>query len=168
MKKLHEGHQGVKRSRIRTKSSVWWPCVTSQVKEFVENCRECAKESQQRKEPLIPTPLPDYPWQMVGSNLFQLGGEQYLLVVDYYSRYSEVVRLPSTTSTTVIKTLKTIFSRHGIPEVLRSDNGPQYSSVDSHATPLPWCGLSPSELCMGRRIRTTVPQTKVQLHQNLL
>ena len=96
----------------------------------MENCRKCAKESQQQKEPLIPTPLPDYPWQVVGSDLFELGGEQYLLVVDYYSHYPEVVRLQSTTSTTVIKMLKTIFSRHGIPEVLRSDNGPQYSSVE--------------------------------------
>ena len=31
------------------------------------------------------------------------------------------------------------------------------------ATPMPWCGLSPSELCMGRRLRTTIPQTKLQL-----
>ena len=48
---------------------MWCPCVTSQVKEFVENCRVCAKESQQQKELLIPTPLPDYPWQMVGSDI---------------------------------------------------------------------------------------------------
>ena len=28
-----------------------------------------------------------------------------------------------------------------------------------HATPLPWCGLSPSSLLMGRRLRTDVPVT---------
>lgn len=33
-----------------------------------------------------------------------------------------------TTSREVIKKLKEIFSRHGIPDVLVSDNGPQYSS----------------------------------------
>ena len=42
MMKLHEGHQGVERSRLRTNTLVWLPCVNSQVKEFVENCRECA------------------------------------------------------------------------------------------------------------------------------
>ena len=28
------------------------------------------------------------------------------------------------------------------------------------ATPMPWCGLSPAELLMGRRIRTDVPRVK--------
>ena len=31
------------------------------------------------------------------------------------------------------------------------------------ATPMLWCGLSPSELCMGRRIRTTIPLVMKQL-----
>ena len=53
----------------------------------------------------------------------------YLLVVDYFSRYPEVVKLTSTTSATIISVLKNIFARHGIPEVLGSDNGPQYASA---------------------------------------
>ena len=31
------------------------------------------------------------------------------------------------------------------------------------ATPMPWCGLSPAELLMGRRIRTDHPQTTASL-----
>ncbi len=38
--------------------------------------------------------------------------------------------------------------------------------IQLRATPMPWCGLSPSELSMGRRIRTTVPQTTKQLIPN--
>ena len=34
----------------------------------------------------------------------------------------------STTSTSIISVLKSIFSRYGIPIVFVSDNGPQYSS----------------------------------------
>ena len=36
----------------------------------------------------------------------------------------------STTSNSVIQAMKSIFSRHGIPETVRSDNGPQYSSSE--------------------------------------
>ena len=87
------------------------------------------KESQQWKEPLIPTPLPDhvYPWQVVGTDLFELNGEKYLLLVNYYSQYPEIVKLSTTTSSAIIKMLKPMFARHGIPEVVRSDNGPQYA-----------------------------------------
>ena len=49
-------------------------------------------------------------------------------MVDYYSRYIEVAKLTSTSSPEVIKHLKSVFARHGIPEVKMSDNGPQYSS----------------------------------------
>ena len=63
-----------------------------------------------------------------GTDLFELWGKQYLLVVDYLSRYSEISRLESTDSESVILHLKSIFARHGIPETVRSDNGPQFAS----------------------------------------
>ncbi len=64
----------------------------------------------------------------VGTDLFELKGIHYLLTVDYFSRYPEVTKLMTITSSAVIAGLKAAFSRHGIPEVVRSDNGPQYSS----------------------------------------
>ena len=91
---------------------------------MVHQCPVCAQEAQQRKEPLIKSALPDYPWQVVGTDLFELKGVHYLLVVDYFSRYPEMIKVISTTSVAIITVLKSIFSRHGIPEVLRSDNGP--------------------------------------------
>ena len=53
-----------------------------------------------------------------------------MLVVDYFSRYPEIVKMRSTTSKATIEALKSIFARHGIPETLISDNGPQYSSKE--------------------------------------
>lgn len=54
----------------------------------------------------------------------------YLTVVDYFSRYPEVIQLKTTTSQSIITALKSMFSRHGVPEILISDNGPQYSSQE--------------------------------------
>ena len=82
------------------------------------------------REPLLTTPLPNHPWERVAADLFQLNGSTYLLVVDYFSRYPEVIQLTSTTSKSVISSLKSIFSCHGIPSVLMSDNGPQFDSSD--------------------------------------
>ena len=209
MEKIHTGHQGVERCCWRARTSVWWPGVTHQITQMLQQCQACVKEARQKKEPLMPTKLP---WQVIGTDLFEIKGVHYLITVDYFSRYPEVNKLTTTTSSAIITALKAVFSRHGLPEVVRSDKGPQYSShefarfADSYnfkhvtssplypqsngqaeravqtvknilkqsqdpfmgllsyrSTPMPWCGLSPAELCMGRRIRTSVPQVTTQL-----
>ena len=53
---------------------------------------------------------------------------QYLLCVDYYSKYPEITKFCDTTSRGVITAMKSTFARHGIPVSVVSDNGPQYAS----------------------------------------
>ena len=67
---------------------------------------------------------------MVATDLFTWNKQEFLLVVDYYSRYWEIMKLFEINSSTVIKKLKNMFSRVGIPDILRSDNGPQFSSQE--------------------------------------
>lgn len=54
-------------------------------------------------------------------------------MTDYFSRYPEIARLQSLTTQAVVTHCKSIFSRHGIPEVVVSDNGPQFSRVATSA-----------------------------------
>ena len=128
--KIHQGHLGIQKCLLRANSSIWWPGIAKQVRELVHNCQECAQHSTLRWEPLIPATLPQYPWQELGADIFMLDGTSYLLVVDYFSCYLEVIRLTSTTSSSVITGFKSVFSRHGIQEVLQTDNGPQFSSEE--------------------------------------
>ncbi|UYV65287.1 K02A2.6-like [Cordylochernes scorpioides] len=60
---------------------------------------------------------------------FYLNGRWYLIVCDYYSRYPEISLLQNLTAQEVISRLKSIFVRHGTPETVRSDNGPQFQNV---------------------------------------
>ncbi len=131
LERIHEGHQGITKCRQRAKISVWWPGISAQIKDTVEQCKTCCKHRQQHAEPLIPTPLPERPWKLIGTDLFELKKTTYLLIVDYYSRYVEVIALrKDTSSSAVIQALKTIYARHGIPDEVRSDNGPQYHSKE--------------------------------------
>ena len=130
LSKLHQGHQGIDRCRQRAKISVWWPGLSTQIEDWLKKCHHCAKLSKPRKEPLIPSALPVHPWQKVGTDLFVLKGTTYVVIVDYLSRYPEVIKLTSTTSQSVIAALKTTFARHGIPDTVVSDNGPQYASQE--------------------------------------
>ena len=51
-------------------------------------------------------------------------------MVDHYSCYIEVSPLASTTSQSIIASLKTIFRRFKAPETFISDNSPNYASKD--------------------------------------
>ena len=128
--RIHAGHQGITKCRARAQQSVWWPGLSKQLEELVRSCTTCVTTINQRSEPLIPGELPERPWQKVATDLFELEGKTFLLVVDYHSRYPEVAKLSSTTSAAIIERMKSIFARHGIPEILMSDNGPQYSAAE--------------------------------------
>ncbi|KAF6037333.1 hypothetical protein EB796_004366 [Bugula neritina] len=116
----------------RAGESVYWPGLRNRVEEKCLACEPCVTEEKiQTKESLLPFPIPDFPYQMVGVDLFQLEGLYYLLVVDYLSKWPVVRSLGSDTlSKRVIHCLREIFVDFGRPEVLLSDNGPQFSSFD--------------------------------------
>ncbi|XP_037528656.2 uncharacterized protein K02A2.6-like [Rhipicephalus sanguineus] len=121
---IYDGHLGVNRYRAIARGAVWWPTMGSQIKTMVENCPNCATKRVQRAEPLLPTVTPSRPWERVGVDIFHHEGADYLLLVDYYSRYTEVLSLRSTTSTAMISIIKSVFARHGISETRISDIGP--------------------------------------------
>ena len=106
------------------------------------------KESSPNKEPLIPTDLPDYLWLKIGTDIFVMNGANYLVAVDYFSRYFETIKLKSTTLSSVIEALKSIFSRYGIPKTVISNNGPQYSSYKfaNFASSYKFCHVTSSPL----------------------
>lgn len=130
LSKLHEGHQGITKCRHLARESVWWPGIGSDIEELVRRCHHCQKKNPNFSEPLIPSQLPQQAWHKVATDLFQIGKDQFLVVVDFYSRYPEYAKLENTSSKTVINNMKSIFARHGIPRVVCSDNGPQYSSSE--------------------------------------
>ena len=100
--------------------------MNAQITDLISNCSSCLKHRKNNaKEPLIQHEEPHRPWGKIASDLFTLGGKDYLLTVDYYSKWVDVGLLrDSTVSSEVITQLKSMFARYGIPSELISDNGP--------------------------------------------
>ena len=129
LNRIHNGHQGINKCRDRANEAVWWPRISTDIQNIVQNCEFCQiKIKTQNSEPLIPTPMPERPWDKVGVDLFDFKSRKYLVVVDYFSRYIEIAELASANSKTVIGKLKGILVRHGLCLEMVSDNGPPFNS----------------------------------------
>ena len=74
-------------------------------------------------EPMQRTKPPTGPWQDVTVDLMgpMPSRENLLVVVDYYSRYYEVVVMRSTTTPKIITALPEIFSRFGYGPLFTQD-----------------------------------------------
>ena len=213
---LHKGHPGQERSFRRARNSMFWPNISKDIVNKLQQCSICAEHQRSNpKEPLISHEIPEYPWQVIGSDAFTLDNQDYLLVCDYMSNYFEVEKVKNTNSSTIIKLMKTWFSRHGIPQKIVSDGASYYTSqefkdftneldinhvrsspqypksnglsescvkkiktllkkckqdgtdplialLELRATPLS-IGYAPTEILMGRKIRTFIPMSTKSL-----
>ena len=82
------------------------------------------------KEPIFSHDFSPRPWSKVGADLGYFDNRTFLVMVDYYSNYIEISKLQSQTAVCVIKEIQGIFARHGVPNQLVTDNGPQFSNAE--------------------------------------
>ncbi|XP_037828511.1 uncharacterized protein K02A2.6-like [Lucilia sericata] len=130
LNKIHEGHLGIQRCKNLARQSVYWPGIYNDIENIVTNCESCMRyQNSNPKSEMTPHEIVDIPWFKLGCDLFEFRKKMYILIVDYYSKYIEIESLNSGyNSSQVISKLKSIFSRHGIPHILVTDNGPPYNS----------------------------------------
>jgi len=101
-------------------------------------CQICRSQILNKNVESIATP-PGYPFSRVGLDLVgplppTKNGNKYIIVlVDYLTKWVEAEPLEKIESDDIIKFLKMVFSRHGIPEILITDNGPQFISDKTKA-----------------------------------
>lgn len=127
----HEGHQGVVKTKALMRTKVWFPGIDDLIASKISSCVACQATSKLPPPPPVQVrTLPDAPWQRLSIDFYGPVKSEYLMVlVDDHSRYPVVEVLSSTSADVVIPRLDQIFTTFGIPEILRSDNGPPFNSA---------------------------------------
>ena len=121
LQKIHEGHLGRDKCLAIAKEVLFWPGMSSQIIDIVSRCSVCNEyQRSQQREPINAHEIPVLPWEKIGADIFHYTGKNYLLLVDYYSRFFEISLIPSLKASDVIIHMKSQFARHGIS---RSNEG---------------------------------------------
>ena len=129
----HSTHQGSTKTKQFLRARVWFPAMDRMVDEYVQSCIPCqAATSGTSVEPVKPTELPEHPWEHLAMDFKGPVGKEFyfLVVVDEYSRYPEVAVVKSTAAEAVLPELDRILSTHGVPQKIKSDNGPPFKSQE--------------------------------------
>lgn len=82
LKRIHEGHIGIEKSKARAREVMYWPCMNGDIQDHILKCSICLQHRDcQRKEPLKSHDVPLGPWEKVGCDVFHCLGQDYLLLV---------------------------------------------------------------------------------------
>ena len=128
LEQIHKAHLGIEKCMLKARDSVFWPGISNDIRETVEKCGICQASSKSSKPIGNVSDVPPHAWHTLGTDLFYWNKIDYLVIRDYFSKYLIVRRLPNSSTHAVIKELRLVFTELGRPFVLRSDNGPCYSS----------------------------------------
>ena len=113
---------------------MYWPRLYDELKDLVTNCAICLKYSASNGKdstkigPPLGQEIPTEPWKKLATDLFTHDRANYLLVVDYTTKFPVVHTLTDLTARVVTEHMKAIFSEFGTPHSIVSDNGPCYAA----------------------------------------
>ena len=120
--RIHSGHQGYDKCLKKAREFVFWVNYTQDIKEVINKCTLCQEtkmvKSTEKFKYISDVPL--HPWHTWESDLFYLKKQDFLVVIDYFSKFLIIRRIPNSTTSTLIKELSLVL-------LFRSDNGPCYS-----------------------------------------
>ncbi|XP_072162628.1 uncharacterized protein [Bemisia tabaci] len=131
LKELHETHSGITKTKQLARRYVYWPSIDSDIEKLIKSCEQCMLSQKSPKK------VPTHKWEEPTQNFSRVHmdyagprkGFNFLILVDAKSKWPEVrilSKAPTTDST--IKLLEDIFSFHGYPQTLVSDNASIFSA----------------------------------------
>nr|VZI35612.1 unnamed protein product [Spirometra erinaceieuropaei] len=118
LRQFHAAHPGTSRMKSIDRSFVYWPGIDGEIDDLV---RRCSRSQQAAKMPPRQPPVPwepsERPWSRV-----------HIDFAGPLNGWPEIAPLNPATASAIFAFLRRIFSQHGLPEVLVSDNGSQFIS----------------------------------------
>ncbi|KFD64072.1 hypothetical protein M514_12590 [Trichuris suis] len=129
---IHDGHLGICAMKSIARFYVRWPGLDSDIERYVRNCSGCQENQPRPPEvPLFSWNMPSEPWARLHVDLAgPFKNLNWLVIVDAYSKWLDVIPLRNTLSASLIKHCRGLFATFGLQRYIVSDNGPQFVSEE--------------------------------------
>ena len=130
---IHKSHPGINKSQWRFRRDYWWPRYAEDIDKHIKDCKQCTKfRPSKQMQPLINQNVATHPMEVIGLDLFHSASHNHLVLVDQFSGFPFVQKLPSISTAAVIRAMAFYFNLFGNPRLIIQDNGTQLTSRDYH------------------------------------
>ena len=171
LKLIHESHFGVEKCKSRARKLLYWPRISYDIECLIRECDVCTRFcNKHQREPLMSHDIPNARFYKIGVDIMTFKNIDYLVVVDYFSKFPKMCVLNDKTAKTIIEQLKCIFARYGRPNEVVSDNmpfqsieflqfskDPYLSLLEYRNSPVAGLPYSPAQILMSKRLRSKIP-----------
>ena len=100
---IHETHMRTEKSKERARAAMYWLQMTKQIEAIITKCPICQRfPNSNKKEPMMQHPLPEEPWCKIAVDAMIYKARDFLLIVDYFSKFVEIPLLPDKTATSIV------------------------------------------------------------------
>ena len=131
LNELHSEHTGTVRMKRIARRYFWWPRIDDEIDEATRQCAACQAQARRPSKSYATWTWPSGPWRRLHIDFAgPFLGKMFLVVVDAYSKFLEVVPMSTATSAGTIKALRRLFAMFGLPVHIVSDNGTQFTSSE--------------------------------------
>ena len=132
------GHPGQNKTIDLIRREYTWPGLREFVKKYVQSCTTCMRAKPKRHKPyglLKQLPIPERPWNSISMDFIETlptsnGYNAILVIVDRLTKQG--IFIPTTINCTsedlALLFILHVFSKHGVPEHVTSDRGPEFVS----------------------------------------
>ncbi|KAB0793598.1 hypothetical protein PPYR_13218 [Photinus pyralis] len=125
MKIMHKGHIATSKTINNARKLFYWPGLNNDITTFIKQCRTCEKYlPRNRKEHMLPHSIPKLRYNKLGSDILEFAAKPYLVVINYFSHWIDLIPLKDKTSNSVINAFEDVFTKFGYPQILIADNLP--------------------------------------------
>lgn len=107
LSELHESHWGMVKMKSLSRSLFWWPSLDEDIESEANQCDICKHQRS------MPATAPEHswkwasgPWERIHIDFAEVKKQMFLVVMDTYARWPEIIHMQTTTANKTIEVLK--------------------------------------------------------------
>lgn len=125
------GHRGIKTTIESLQKNYYWPNLSKDVTNYINNCTICQKAKYERTPnnfEFQAVPIGTKPFERIHLDVLSISKQKFLTIVDSFSKFAQAYPIAGANAINVLDELLGFISHYGLPHTIVCDNGVEFNN----------------------------------------